>query len=250
MATFDRERREIVLRIVYDGAATAGKTANLRALHASFGHRARREVYAAAETATGRTLYFDSLELSTGYLDDWPLRCQLLTVPGQFAFADRRYRLLRGIDAVVLVCESTPTGVRAARSALAFLERALASTGGTAVPVIVQANKQDLPGALSPGDVERLLVAGRRHPVLPASAILGDGVRATFVAALDAGRSTLRERLRSAGPEALGTPMESAERLHEAMLRDAELTPDPGAAAALDEALSQVGDGDGPSSSR
>ena len=43
-----------------------------------------------------------------------PLRCQLLTVPGQFAFADRRYRLLRGIDAVVMVCESTPNGIRAA----------------------------------------------------------------------------------------------------------------------------------------
>ena len=235
MATFDRERREIVLRIVYDGAATAGKTANLRSLHASFGHRAQGELFVPAETATGRTLYFDFLELFAGYVDDWPIRCQLLTVPGQFAFAERRYRLLRGIDAVVLVCESTPSGVQTARFAWTFLERALASSGAAGVPIVVQANKQDIPGALSAVEVEDLLVSGRGHRVLAASALHGDGVRATFLVALDAARDAVRERLRSAGPEALGPPMESAADLYESMLADADA--DPAVAAALDEAL-------------
>ena len=85
MATFDRDRREIVLRIIYDGVATAGKTANLRSLRALFGRRAQGEVYAPAETATGRAFYFDSLDLLVGHADEWPLRCQLLTVPGQLA---------------------------------------------------------------------------------------------------------------------------------------------------------------------
>jgi len=246
MATFDRERREIVLRIVYDGAATAGKTANLQSLRACFGLRARGEVYAPAETATGRTLYFDSLELATGNLDEWSLRCQVLTVPGQFALAERRYQLLRGIDAAVVVCESTPRGVQAARSAWSFLSSALASLGGGPVPVVIQANKQDLPGALSPAQVEAMLVDGRSLQVLPASAIHGDGVRATFLAALDAARRVTRERMGAAGPEALGPPLESAEKLYEAMVREEEGTGDPGAACALDGALALVQMGETP----
>jgi signal recognition particle receptor subunit beta len=240
MATFDRERREIVLRIVYDGPAHAGKTANLRALHASFPHRAAGEVYVPEATATGRTLYFDWLELAAGHVDDWQLRCQLLTVPGQFVFAERRYRLLRGVDAAVLVCESTARGVQTARYARTFLERVLGATGGSVVPIVVQANKQDLAGSLAPAEIEALLGLGHGRRVLPASALHGDGVRATFLAALDAAREGVREQLRSGGPEALGPPLESAEQLYEAMLREADAAPDAAVAAALDEALDEA----------
>lgn len=240
MATFDPDRREIVLRIVYDGAATAGKTANLRSLYATFGHRAQGELYIPAETASGRTLYFDWLELVVGHLDDWPVRCQVLTVPGQFAFAERRYRLLRGIDAVVVVCESTPQGVHAARLAWTFLQRVLASTGNPDLPVVVQANKQDLPGALACSEIAAQLALGRGSRVLPACALHGDGVRVTFLAALDAARDAVRATLRRSGVEALAPPMESAEQLHEAMLRDADGALDPVIALALDEALASV----------
>jgi hypothetical protein len=246
MATFDRDRQEIVLRIVYDGAATAGKTANLRSLHASFAHRAQGELYTPAETPAGRTLYFDSLELLTGYVEEWPIRCQLLTVPGQLAFAERRYRLLRGLDAAVVVCESTRLGIQAAQSSWRFLKNALDSGGNGQVPLIVQANKQDLPGALSPDEVDARLGVGQRLRVLPASALHGEGVRATFLAALDAARDAVRERLRHAGPEALGPPMECAAELYEAMIAEADTEPDPAVGAAVDEALATVEERDVP----
>jgi hypothetical protein len=244
MATFDRNRQEIVLRIVYDGAATAGKTANLRSLHASFAHRAQGELYTPVETPAGRTLYFDSLNLLTGHVEEWPIRCQLLTVPGQLAFAERRYRLLRGIDAAVIVCESTRRGIQAAHGSWRFLEKALASTGNGQVPVIVQANKQDLPGALSPDEVEAQLGLGRRIRVLPASALHGDGVRTTFLAALDAARDAVRERLGRAGPETLGPPMESAAQLYAAMTGEADTESDPAVAVAVDAALAAAEEGD------
>lgn len=247
MATFDRETREIVLRIVYDGAATAGKTANLRSLHASFGHRAQGTLYTPAETGTGRTLYFDWLELMAGHVDEWPIRCQLVTVPGQFAFAERRYRLLRGIDAAVVVCESTPQGVLAARAAWTFLSGVLAAAGNERIPVVVQANKQDLPGALSPARIAALLALDPKHRVLPARALDGDGVRTTFLAALDAARDVVRAKLRIGGPESLGTPMESAEHLYDAMLREADADPEPGFVAALDGALAAVATDEAPS---
>lgn len=238
MACFDHELREIVLRIVYDGAATAGKTANLRSLHESFSARARGDFHVPEETATGRTLYFDWLELHAGYVEDWPLRCQLLTVPGQLTLAERRFRLLRGIDAAVLVCDSSPAGVRAGRVAWVFLEKVLAATGNAETPILVQANKQDLPGALSPAEIEERLGVGRR--VLPASALSGDGVRETFLAALAAARERLRATLRDRGPEELPPHVESAEQVYTAMLAEEEAPPDPDIAEALEAALAAV----------
>lgn len=240
MAYFDRERGEVVVRLVYDGPATAGKTANLRSLHSTFGQRATGELYAAAETATGRTLYFDWIELMVGHLDDWPLRCQILTVPGQLAFAERRFQLLRELDAAVLVCESTPRGVRAARVAWAFLGKALASTGNAGVPVIVQANKQDIEGSLPPSEVASLLALGERQRILPASALRGDGVRATFLTALDAAREALRPRVRLGGPEALPVAVQSAEQLYQAMLAESDAPPDPAMVLVLEEVLGLI----------
>ena len=244
MPTFDPDRREIVLRIVYDGAATAGKTANLRWLEATFGHRARGELYVPAETSRGRTLYFDWLELLTGHVDDWPVRCQLLTVPGQFALAERRFQLLRGIDAVVVVCESTPRGVATARHAWTFLKRVLASSGRVAPPVIVQANKQDLPNALSCSEIAARLGLDMGTRVIPACAIDGEGVRATFFAALDAAREAIRATLHGSGAEALLRSPETAEQLYETMMRDADSDDDPVLALALEEALASVAAGE------
>jgi len=238
MATFDRERREIVVRIVYDGPATAGKTANLRSLFTSFGHRARGELTAPAETEAGRTAYFDSLELLAGHVGEWPLRCQLFTVPGQFVFAERRYRLLQGVDAIVMVCESTPQGMRAARGTYAFLLRALAPSSGAAVPIVVQANKQDLPGALSPAAVGSLLRLAPGQKVFPASALAGDGVRETLLATLKAARDVVRARLEHEPPEALDPPIGSA-AMYAAMLRDGDASTGP-VNDAIDAAIAEL----------
>lgn len=241
MAYFDPQRREIVVRIVYDGLATSGKTANLRSLHAAFAQRTRGSMCAPAESPTGRTLYFDWLELLAGYIDDWPLRCQILTVPGQFAYAERRFRLLREIDAVILVCESSEKGVAAARIAAVFLGRALGACANADVPIVVQANKQDLPGALSREEVAARLGMGPERAIVSACATSGEGVRETLVMALDGARRRLRACLRRHGPEAWALHTESAEQLYAAMLAegDAEST---AATSALEAALRAAGE--------
>ena len=239
MAYFDSERGEVVVRIVYDGLATAGKTQNLRALHRAFSRRANGDVYVPAETATGRTLYFDWLELSAGRIEDWPLRCQIVTVPGQFAYAARRFRLLREIDGVVLVCESTPRGIEAARVASVFLGRALDACANSRVPIVFQANKQDLPDALAPSEVASRLGLSERRRLVPASAIHGDGVRETLLGTLDLVRERVRDRVRGDRARTLLPVSASAQELYEAMLAqdDAE---EGDAMAALDAALRAV----------
>jgi signal recognition particle receptor subunit beta len=239
MAFFDPERRRLTLRLVYDGLGTAGKTTNVRQAHALFTLARRGRVIAPVEHR-GRTLFFDWLELDAGFVDDWPLRCQVLTVPGQFSYAPRRYELLRSADAVVLVCDSTPPGLERSRHAAAFLARALAADGRGDVPVVVQANKQDVPGALRAPELAAALGLGPGATVIEASATTGGGVRATLVLALQAARDRLRDRLRRDGPASLPTRRETPALLYAHLQRhDVDA---PGAALADDVIARFLGD--------
>lgn len=206
MPFFDPERGELVLRIVYDGPATAGKSENLKALASALADRTHGELVLFEQTSTGRTLYFDWLEIRTGYIDDLPLRCQVVTVPGQLAHAERRFLLLSEADAVVFVCESTPAGVRAAKVSLDFQRAALTLAGKSATPVVVQANKQDLTNALS---LDELRVALGLEPAVElhgASAKHRDAIAPTFLGALRSARDAVRNRVAQGAIENLPRP--------------------------------------------
>lgn len=236
MAYFDESTGEIVVRIVYDGLGTAGKTSNLRALHAAFPSRTKDGVITPEETVAGRTVFFDWLELAAGHLDDWPLRCQIVTVPGQFVYANRRFHLLRQIDAAVLVCDSSERGVDAGAIALTFLQEALRSTMNQGVPVILQANKQDLAGALPPERVEARLTHAV-DAVVGATASTGDGVRLTLLRAIDLVRKRVRSQMGSTGPRALPRSDATAAELYEALLLS---DGDESHAVALESALARL----------
>jgi signal recognition particle receptor subunit beta len=235
---FDASTDEIVVRIVYDGLGTAGKTTNLRMLHAAFTARARGGVETFEENAAGRTLYFDWLELHAGHVDAWPLRCQIVSVPGQFVYASRRFQLLQDIDGAVLVCDSTPHGVRAGGIAMGFLVSALESSGHAGIPIVLQANKQDLADALSPERVaESMPVAPRA--VVAASATSSDGVRATLLRVLDLVRADVRARLLGRDARELAPLQSTARDLYEALIAS-EGKETPAFEAALELALEQV----------
>jgi len=238
--TYDAQRGDIVLRIVYDGLGTAGKTTNLRMLHAAFQSRAMGEIVTPDESKTGRTLFFDWLELNVGHVGDWPLRCQVISVPGQFVYAHRRFHLLREIDGAVLVCDSTESGVAQGAIAMTFLRRALESLGGAAVPIVLQANKQDRPGALGADEVAARMPF-ETEAVVPAVASTGDGVRLTLFRVLDLARDRVRERLRGGDPRnLLPHQSESAEALHASLISSEEAGDSNDLVEALEDAMSLV----------
>lgn len=218
MAFFDVSTGELVVRIVYDGLGTAGKTTNLRALHAAFPSRTQQGVRTPGESNTGRTLFFDWLDLAAGHLDDWPLRCQILTVPGQFVYASRRFHLLQEIDGVVLVCDSRPSGVEAGRLAAVFLKESLRMAGLEGTPIVLQANKQDVTGALSVEEV-RAALPGLATEVIGAVATTGEGVRWTLLATLDLVRQRVRSIIQAQGVEALTKQTSTIEELHATLLK-------------------------------
>ncbi|TAK28781.1 MAG: hypothetical protein EPO40_12765 [Myxococcaceae bacterium] len=213
MALFDPIRGTVTLRVVYDGLGTAGKTTNIQQIYSLF-TLARQGDVVVPEEHRGRTLFFDWLELSAGFVDEIPLRLQVLTVPGQFAYAQRRWALLRSPDAIVEVCDSTPSTLARSRYALRFLQGMLAAGSCPDVPIIVQANKQDAPGALRGPELARALDLDPGVRVVEAVASSGEGVRSTLVFALLAARERVRAQIAERGLDALERGSESAEELY------------------------------------
>lgn len=235
MAWFDPTTNSIVLRVVYDGVARVGKTSNLRELVNAFSDRVLCPLTAPEQGVSGQTHTFDWLELDAGQLDDRALRCQVVSVPGALALSERRLLLVSRADAIVLVSESSERGSKSAE----IMARALRGLGDPAqppIPVIVQANKQDLPDAL--GIEAFRALAAHDALVLGASAANGDGVRPTFIAALSDARARLRASQRPAS--SLPAPVRDA-REELAWLREREREGAPAALrAAFEAALDDV----------
>lgn len=217
MAFFDPDRSAITLRIVYDGLGTAGKTTNIQQLYKLFTLARSGEIIVPKEHR-GRTLYFDWLEMNVGFVDEHPLRCQILTVPGQFAYVQRRWQILRTPDAIIQVCDSSPDGIPRTRYALRFLRAMLNAGQCPEVPVIYQANKQDIQGALAATELARELAIPSSAQIVNATAASGAGVRETFILALQAARENVRTILRKSGIAGLEKRTESAESIFQQML--------------------------------
>ena len=141
MAVFDPSEQRLVLRVVYDGAAGAGKTTNIRQLGSLFVAQRITQVVSPAEL-NGRTLFFDWMQISAGAVCGFPLICQVVSVPGQAAFTARRRQLLESADVVVFVCDSSKEKLNDAVDALLLADELVLPTG-EALPLVFQANKQD-----------------------------------------------------------------------------------------------------------
>lgn len=182
MAVFDVDTQKLVVRMVYDGPAHAGKTTNVRALCDHFTARRRGELFGADEL-DGRTLYFDWVQIETGLAGGFPLSVQVVSVPGQTVLAARRRFLVGCADVVVLVCDSARSKLDESRAAVAVLREVVADQTGP-VPIVLQANKQDVPDALSPAELLAELDLPASTQSVGARADAGVGVIETFVHAI------------------------------------------------------------------
>jgi signal recognition particle receptor subunit beta len=211
MALFDPERKRIVIRVVYDGPGHAGKTTNLQRLSSSFAAWRRSDLVSPA-TIGERTQYFDWLEVDGGLLRSYPIRAQLLTVPGQRELTLRRKFVIERADVVVFVADSQPEGLDEAR---AFYSELCEQLDGfpVPVPIILQANKQDLPGALKPAVLARQISAGLRAPdqIKGSVASNNDGVKQTLAVALRLGSEAVRKLWAHEDPKAMAGEVEDHE---------------------------------------
>jgi signal recognition particle receptor subunit beta len=223
MAVYDPDAKKLVVRVVYDGPGMAGKTTNLRQLCSFFTRQRRSDLYTGS-TVGERTLCLDWLQLDGGLVRGHELRCHLLTVPGQAVLSRRRQLLLSLADATVFVVESTERGLEEARPMwLSMLE----CTGGmdAGVPVVLQTNKQDQPGALGPAEIRERWQLDSRIAVVAAQATNGTGVRETVVLAIRATAVALQEQLQGNGIAGLEGRYESGEELERRLLESEVANP-------------------------
>ena len=153
MSLVNYATREITCKIVYYGPGRSGKTTNLHYIYGQVPEDRKGKMVSLA-TQTDRTLFFDFLPLDLGQISGFTTKFQLYTVPGQVYYQTTRKLVLQGADGVVFVADSQKRQLEENVESLQDLHHNLAEQGVDArtVPLVLQYNKQDLPGELIHSD--------------------------------------------------------------------------------------------------
>ena len=181
VAQVDFNERQITLKLVYWGPPLSGKTTNLKALHQRVEELNRGRLMM-LDTRDDRTLFFDLLPIffkASGL----SFRMKVYTVPGQPMHEATRRVVLQGSDGVVFVADSSPAQAEHNKTAWLGLQKHLGNLGLERIPVLVQYNKRDLPDAVAMPEADRF--GCDPNDVKAATALVGDGVIATFFGLLD-----------------------------------------------------------------
>ena len=149
MAVFNYAGGEINAKIVYYGPGLSGKTTNLEYIYSKL-PRENKGKMVSMKTRTDRTLFFDFLPIDIGEINGMKVRFLLYTVPGQVYYNATRKLVLKGVDALVFVADSSPDRIQENKEALQNLEDNLNDLGLTLkeIPWVMQYNKRDLPNRL------------------------------------------------------------------------------------------------------
>lgn len=179
MSVINSAKKEINFKIVYYGPAQSGKTTTLNQLNSSL--EASKKSKVKKVVATERTLFFDFLPLSSVEISGYKTKFQVYTVPGQELYENNRRILLKGVDGVVFVADSTIDRLEDNIKSLKELVGHLNDMGYKAneIPLVIQYNKRDLKDAI-PVDELRRTINTLHVPDFETSAISGDGVLAAF----------------------------------------------------------------------
>jgi signal recognition particle receptor subunit beta len=217
VAIFDPTLRRIVARVVFDGPALAGKTTNMTSLCAMMPLEKRPEIYTPG-SLRGRTMFFDWMEMPAGKLGPFEFRCQVLSVPGQTKRSYRRKPLVMSADVIVFVADSTPTMLDENIQSLGLLRRYLRERRPDAIPIVLQANKQDAVNAFSPKQLADELHMDVSVEVHAAIAKSGLGVRESFKGAVKLAMQRVQKLAAQRGTQALTGASESPDELFDRML--------------------------------
>jgi signal recognition particle receptor subunit beta len=172
--------KEINVKIVYYGPGLGGKTTNLQHIYERTAPDLKGKLITLA-TETDRTLFFDFMPLDVGEIKGFKVRLHLYTVPGQVFYNASRKLILKGVDGVIMVCDSQRERMDANIESIRNLEQNLRENGYNLVdlPYVLQLNKRDLPNIVPVEEMKAHLVV-KSEPVIEAIGTQGVGVFATL----------------------------------------------------------------------
>ncbi|HEV3027801.1 MAG TPA: GTPase [Planctomycetota bacterium] len=180
MVQINFARREVNCKIVFYGPGLSGKTTNLEIIHKKVPDTARGNLTSIA-TEQDRTLFFDFMPLDLGQVAGMKTKLFLYTVPGQVYYDSTRKLVLQGADGVAFIADSDPNRMNDNLESFKNLERNLKDYGVDIrkLPVVIQYNKRDLPGALSVPELNAKMNS-IGAPTFEAVAVKGEGVMQTL----------------------------------------------------------------------
>jgi len=176
MVSINFATREVTCKIVYYGPGLSGKTTNLIYVHEKVPSSTKGKLISLA-TEADRTLYFDFLPINIGQINGFMAKFQLYTVPGQVYYNATRKLVLRGADGLVFVADSQADKMDENIESLTNLKENLTEYGYDYkdMPIVIQYNKRDLPGALPVEELNAKL-NNYNWKFFEAEAVTGTGV--------------------------------------------------------------------------
>ena len=176
MSLINYSSREINCKVVYYGPGLGGKTTNIQYVYDKLAPDTKGKLVTLA-TEMDRTLFFDFLPLELGEVKGFKTRFHLYTVPGQVYYNASRKLILRGVDGIVFVGESSEARFDANIESLYNLHDNLKEFDLDIgkIPFVMQWNKRDMPDALPIADLEEELNT-EGYDSFEAVAVKGDGV--------------------------------------------------------------------------
>lgn len=150
MASISYASKEICVKIVYYGPGMSGKTTNLQVIYKKVLPEFRSKL-TSLSTENERTIFFDFLPIELGKIKGFNIKVQLYTVPGQVYYNAVRKLVLRGVDGLVFVADSSPDKLKENIESLKNLEENLLGYKYKRedIPMMMQYNKRDLDNVLS-----------------------------------------------------------------------------------------------------
>jgi mutual gliding-motility protein MglA len=141
--------REITYKIVYYGTGLGGKTTNIKHVYKTLAPDTRGELVSVA-TETERTLFFDFLPIDLGTVREFRTRIALYTVPGQMEYNQCRKMILKAVDGIIFVADSSEIrSIENAESIQNMIENLKENQLELEdIPWILQYNKRDLADAM------------------------------------------------------------------------------------------------------
>ncbi len=171
------------LKVVYFGASLAGKSTNVKVLYDKLHQKGiTKGDYISMETDENRTLFVEMF-LSSFNIDGQNIEVKILTTPGQFRLHPLRKVIMKGVDGLVFVVDSSQERENINFLVLRETAAVLKEQGFDlySLPVVVQYNKRDLPDA-TPIDELQPVCNPWDTEFIEAVAVKGEGVVETFQA--------------------------------------------------------------------
>lgn len=194
--------RSVSCKIVYYGPGLSGKTTNIQRVH-ELAPGDRKSNLTSIKTEGDRTLFFDFMSLDLGSVAGMETRFSLYTVPGQVYYDATRKLVLQGADGLIFVADSSPDRMADNVESWVNLQENLAERGISVkgLPVVLQWNKRDVPGALSVEELNRQInTIGA--PTFESVATTGQGVLETLKCMCGMVCKTLNDKQMKSAPAA------------------------------------------------